>query len=317
MLLNQVKKIKMISSNFIKRIAFFLALTLIPFFLGLYSFKEIIIPYTNKISPKAATPIFVYGSLESAYKKAKSLKLDLLVIEKRPHPIFEKGTIIAQYPSPHIAIKKGSKVKLVVSSGFKSISMPDYKGKSLDQLKEFLNKNKMKFLQVIYSFDKRIPAYQIAGTIPKPGNKIFPGQVIIAVVSLGCFPDVRTPVIIKRDKNSGGVQFINYLKALKKLKFVPFPMKIQVKFTEENDNARQGDVVMQLPPAGVSFFTQIGKTDLPTLTLFIKADQEYRADVRKTIEKYSYPYLRKKRKKHVITKSKAKKNKKNLKPAKP
>ncbi|MBN1234338.1 MAG: PASTA domain-containing protein [Candidatus Coatesbacteria bacterium] len=271
--------------RFVKYLSWFIVLSVIPFFTGLYFFKEIVIPYTNKLSPKAAMPSILFSSIDDANRKVRELELNLKVIERKKHPIFSKDIILEQNPQPNMAIKKGSEVKIVVSDGFNDLVMPDFKNKTQDQLKEFLKNNQLTLISIIYTFSKTTPSFQIESTFPKAGEKIIPGQGILALISLGKFPDITVPEVISDDSKNKA--YPNYLAVLKKLKMNPFPLILKAEFTDKNE-IEPGSVISQNPAPGTSFFSQTNDAIYPTLILTIKANEEYRGDVLKMIEKNSY-----------------------------
>jgi len=212
----------------------------------------------------------------------------LKIVEKRPHPIFPKDIILEQNPLPNMAIKKGGEVRIVVSAGFTSVIMQDFKGKTQDQLKEYLRINSLTLSSTVYTFSKTTPAYQVDGTIPASGERLFPGDGVIAMVSLGAFPDINVPEAAPFDGTDMKKPYQNYVGVLQKLKQNSFPMQIRAEFTDKPDDAEQGAVVGQSPLPGISFLSQAGKSDYPLITLTIKADREYQPDILKMISKYSF-----------------------------
>jgi len=93
---------------------------------------------TTSNNETVKVPNFVGLKASSAQDVAKNFGLILQVISSEPNDQYPIDTIISQDPSPETEVKKGGFVKIILSSGPKTIFVPDVLGKDFGTAKSLI-----------------------------------------------------------------------------------------------------------------------------------------------------------------------------------
>ena len=121
----------------------------------------------------------------------QSAELRLQRMNLNPHSVFQtssrpKNTVISQDPKSGAKVKENSKVTLVVSSGPRTVTVPDLTGKTPQQAAQALRKAKLKLgRKLAENADNTIPAGQIISQEPLPGDSLRVGAAVNYVLSTG------------------------------------------------------------------------------------------------------------------------------------
>ncbi|WMJ22383.1 protein kinase [Paludicola sp. MB14-C6] len=121
-------------------------------------------------------------TIEDAQKAMKDVKI--VEVSKENSPEYDAGIIIKQTPDKDSKVKVGSEIKVVVSSGFQLIKVPD-----LVNEKSTIAKSKLEALgfevKSINKTDKTIVEGNVIGTDPEAGKQMKKGDIINLYISTG------------------------------------------------------------------------------------------------------------------------------------
>jgi len=99
-------------------------------------------------------------------------------------PDVPRGIIIKQIPSAGSRVREGKIIKLFVSIGSGEIVLPDFSGKTVDEVKSYLSSKGMR-VSVEYVQSENSPSGSILKILPSPGTKIKPGDQVNIYVAIG------------------------------------------------------------------------------------------------------------------------------------
>jgi beta-lactam-binding protein with PASTA domain len=99
-----------------------------------------------------------------------------------------KNHVIFQDPAPGAEIKKGRDVRIVISKGAKTISMPNLKRLSVQQALIILEENGLRLGEKSLSFNNAIIKDDVVEHLPSPGSPVKRGESVNLLVSLGPLP---------------------------------------------------------------------------------------------------------------------------------
>ena len=167
-----------------------------------------------------------------------------------------EGTVLSYTPSNQM-VKKGSKIRVIVSEGPKKLKMEEFAGEEITTLNAFLTKNKMAEATTTDDYSDTVPKGKIISTNPAAGEDITSSTKVSAVISKG--PKVKyspVPSLIGKSRDEAVA-----LLTKAKLEF-----GIEDVASEEKDN---GKVISSSHPEGVSvpegtkIFIKVGKYTKP------------------------------------------------------
>ena len=148
-------------------------LILMPFVAGRYSFTSVV-PNLSGKSPKEA----------SAILDQENLKV-LVDSVSRFSPTIPAGAVLYQSPVAGRRVKEGRTVHLTLSSGPRSMAIPDLRGKSLAQAKISLHRLELLEGKISQIANKQVPRGVVIRTQPKAGTPSHQGMRVDIFVSGG------------------------------------------------------------------------------------------------------------------------------------
>jgi beta-lactam-binding protein with PASTA domain len=190
-------------------------------------------------STEAVVPDMVGLTQEEADRLAAPLGLWVEVADQRNDPAVSSGRILAQQPVAGSEVRRGRRVKIVLSLGGKVLEVPDLVGQRARTVEITLRRGGFVPGDEIGVFDPDAELGTVIAQVPSPGSASVPGERVHRLVSLG--PPDRTwvmPDLTERER--GEVQ-----RWLEKAGFRIGPVR-QV----ANTGRSAGTVVGQLPAAG-------------------------------------------------------------------
>ncbi|WP_462334359.1 Stk1 family PASTA domain-containing Ser/Thr kinase, partial [Varibaculum cambriense] len=150
-----------------------------------------------------------------AGKLLKAAKLKIAESSEEYSDEVEKGKIIATAPEAGTSLRHHSGVKVIVSKGKEPITLPDFAGKSEEEVTKTLSDLKLK-LEKTTEFSDSVPRGQIIGQEPAAGTTVYHGDQVKVRVSQG--PEmVEVP----------NVTALNMGQAKKKLTDLGFQVQVQ------------------------------------------------------------------------------------------
>ncbi|MBU0986275.1 MAG: PASTA domain-containing protein [Proteobacteria bacterium] len=96
--------------------------------------------------------------------------------------------VIFQEPEPGTEIKKGRDVKIILSKGTKTVSVPNLKGLSVEQSRIILEENGLCQGIISSTYSNTIKKDEIFAQVPSPGFLITRGKCVNLLVSMGIRP---------------------------------------------------------------------------------------------------------------------------------
>ncbi len=133
-------------------------------------------------SPRVRIPDVVDASLSTAQDRLEAEGFDVTIVRSESgRPI---DTVIAQKPGPNQLVKKGSTVRLTVSSGPGTASVPQVEGQQLDVARDRLKTAGFKTKVKRQSSDE-VDSGIVISTSPPGGTLVTRDQVITITVSSG------------------------------------------------------------------------------------------------------------------------------------
>lgn len=166
--------------------------------------------YFNLSKPKlVAVPNLVRLSLNEANLRLQEMHLGLKINKREASEQFPEGTIMDINPSPGREVRENSYVYVTVSSGSRTVEVPDLKGLSVTEAKAMLSTLSLSLQEtpaVVRS--EVVPEGKIAGQIPEPNNKVdkFSKVKIFVSGGLKVAPTNQIPVITGGEKHTYNLQ---------------------------------------------------------------------------------------------------------------
>jgi len=117
-----------------------------------------------------------------------------VVVNQEADEKVEKGFVISQNPDAGTKVAKGSTVTIIVSTGKRSVEVPDVSGQSVDRAIADLLKAGFKSTSQRTDFNNDVPKGKVVGTEPKAGSKADPeSTTVLIIVSGGPETTTTTP----------------------------------------------------------------------------------------------------------------------------
>lgn len=168
--------------EFLNREKKFFLIILTVFFGGLLAVglivDNLVMPIIVHHGSEFTLPQIVNLPIKVAEKKMKDLKLNLVVTGEEYNSFFPIGIIISQVPEPGTTVKKGSTIRVLVSKGEASATMPAIKGLSLREAKLLIENANLSVGEITWYEDEGFPdgvvveSYPVAGTVLKANSPV-------------------------------------------------------------------------------------------------------------------------------------------------
>ena len=129
-------------------------------------------------------PNFVGIQYESVLNSSKYSDFHIVVEETVYNDEYERGVICEQKPKYPKTVKKGSEVKIKVSSGSQKITIPDFSNQEATQVYTELKNMGLEYIESRINHPSVASGYVIR-TDPTKGSEVKSGTVVTVYVSLG------------------------------------------------------------------------------------------------------------------------------------
>ncbi|MEW6714109.1 MAG: PASTA domain-containing protein [Nitrospirota bacterium] len=154
------------------------------YIIGLMAVALIIYKTVDFYGP-VKVPMITGKSINEAERLLRDKRLSLIVEGEDYDPAIPEGQIIRQDAKPGEKIKRGSAIRVFVSSGAGSVSMPSFEGQILDEVKLTLMNLGMKTGKVTWVRSETVGAGRVIAQRPLPGNAA--GNEVNFLVSKGWY----------------------------------------------------------------------------------------------------------------------------------
>ncbi len=223
--------------KFVRIIRFFILL-LIPFLLLFFSTfitMKIILGGNEVVVPR------IEGKdVKSARIELGKLGIKLKIIGEKFSDLYEKGTIIKQYPYPDFKIKKEKSVKVIVSEGARKIMIPKLIGFTFFEAKNILEENGLYLRHVSFAHCLDSERNLVVDQYPPPMTKNVEVPFVDILVNM---PKSEKEYIMP---DLVGLPYKDVVYFLKKNGFLLKPLDFELDFSHPS-----GIVVAQYPEKGV------------------------------------------------------------------
>ena len=153
------------------------------------------------------------------------------------NPDYEQGVIFEQSPKAGTAVKVGSVVRVKISKGRQTITLPDFSGQDLEQVKARLTEWGL-VPEEKSVFSDSVPLGSVVRTVPAEGDEVSVGDTVTVYKSLGREEKLATVP----DLEGVGIEDAKSLLRNAKLQIG------KITYDEQNDDEElQGLVVSQSP----------------------------------------------------------------------
>lgn len=135
-------------------------------------------------STEVSVPDLTGLNLEAATNEVEPLELVLLVVDQRHDPTVPSDRVLQQVPSPGSSVRRGRKVKLILSLGGKVLEVPNFVGKAARAVEIELRQQGF-----TPGFEVEVPALAAVGTVlsqvPPAATPALPDSRVHRLISAG------------------------------------------------------------------------------------------------------------------------------------
>jgi len=149
-------------------------------------------PATTSVSAAPQLPDLTNQSEAVAVQVVSSLELRP-VVEYEASTTVPEGTVIRTVPSAGIRIGKGEPVRLIVSSGIQTFSLPDVRNLDLEEARELLRGRGLVVSDIVETYSPSLVAGTVMATTPDANAPVRPGDTVTITISNGL---VQVPSVV-------------------------------------------------------------------------------------------------------------------------
>jgi serine/threonine-protein kinase len=181
-------------------------------------------------SEEIIVPNIVGMNVEDAKKQLESMGLSLEVIDTK-NSAKEKDTILESNPKANEVVKKGTAIKVIISSGVEKVKVPDLRDYEVNYIMQILDQLGLKY-SILEEYSSSIEAGYFISQYPERGVEVDKGSEVKVTISKG--PEIKTINI----ENYRGLTIDE---AKKKLENANIPYEI---IEKENDRESENGIVL-------------------------------------------------------------------------
>jgi len=190
-------------------------------------------------STQVVVPDVTGMTRQEAEEAAIPLGMVVEVADQRNDPAVPSGRVLAQQPRAGFEVRRGRRLKVVLSLGGKVLEVPDLVGQPSRTVEIALRREGFLPGDEVKVYDDRAPRGSVIAQVPPPGTPSIPGERVHRLVSLGPSESVWVMPDLENRPRRDVQRFLD------RSGFRLGPVR-QVSHT----GRAPGTVVGQLPPAG-------------------------------------------------------------------
>lgn len=141
-------------------------------------------PATTSASAAPQLPDLTNQSEAVATQTVSSLNL-VPVVEYEASSTVPEGIVLRTVPGAGIRIGAGEPVRLIVSSGLASFSLPDLRNLDIADARDQLERRGLVVQSVVETYSPSLEAGLVMATVPGPGDNMRPGDTVTITISNG------------------------------------------------------------------------------------------------------------------------------------
>ncbi len=146
---------------------------------------NIVMPLMTRHGSEFILPKVTEYQLQDAEHVLKLVGLGVEVTSEEYHADKEEGTVLSQYPQAGTNVKSGRIVKVVISSGQKSVEVPPLAGFSVRQAKLNIEGRGLILGDIAWTFSDSLPERVVVFSYPATGTEIPYGSQVNLMVNRG------------------------------------------------------------------------------------------------------------------------------------
>ena len=154
-------------------------------FVVVFAFSFYLAMKMERRSTEAVVPDLVGLTVEEADELAAPLGLVVEVADQRHDPAVSSGRVLAQEPLGGAEVRRGRRVKIVLSLGGKVLEVPNLVGQRARTVEITLRREGFVPGDQVEVFDADAPRGTVIAQVPPPGSPSVPGERVHRLVSLG------------------------------------------------------------------------------------------------------------------------------------
>ena len=124
-------------------------------------------------------------SRSEAEARATRAGLVVEVVEERHDPATSRGQVLGQEPAPRSAVRRGRKVRVVLSLGGEVLKVPDLVGAGSRTVAVRLEQEGFALGDEARTWSRTVPPGTVLAQVPAPGSPGVPGTRVFRLVSAG------------------------------------------------------------------------------------------------------------------------------------
>jgi serine/threonine-protein kinase len=136
-------------------------------------------------STRIVVPDVTGMTREEAEQAASPIGMVVEIADQRHDPAVPSGRVLAQQPSPGFEVRRGRRLKVVLSLGGKVLEVPDLVGQPSRTVEITLRREGFLPGDEVKVYDDRAPRGTVIGQVPAPGTPSIPRERVHRLVSLG------------------------------------------------------------------------------------------------------------------------------------
>ena len=160
-------------------------LTLLGLLIFIIFMDQLVMPWWSRKGWDTTVPNLVGLDIKQAQEELAngSLKVEIMAQKYEPHQ--PAGTIIFQTPPADATVKQDRTIKVMVSLGGETVTVPNLAGVPVEKARLLLSGRNLQSGEVDYVLNDTLPAERVVSTFPLAGSKVPAGMIINLIVSQG------------------------------------------------------------------------------------------------------------------------------------
>lgn len=181
------------------------------FLLALAGFSMLATIRYIAVTGDAATPDLINHDLVYAADLLAERHLKLKVVDAQYDARIAQDQIVAQDPAPGTRVKKNRTIRIIVSKGTETSTIPDVIQKRWQEATGTLKQHKFRVGNVGYVHSSEAPTDHILAQSPQPGSEASQGAQVHLLVSLGPAKNIMVMPDLVEEQMEYGLQVIGQL----------------------------------------------------------------------------------------------------------
>jgi len=154
-------------------------------FVAVFTFSFYLAMKMEMRSTQVVVPDVTGMTREEAEEAAVPLGMVVEVADQRNDPAVPSGRVLAQQPRAGFEVRRGRRLKVVLSLGGRVLEVPDLVGQPSRTVEITLRREGFLPGNEVKVYDDRAPRGTVIAQVPPPGTPSIPGERVHRLVSLG------------------------------------------------------------------------------------------------------------------------------------